>query len=68
MAPCGKQGQQNDESTMQSAIDHAAVHNTFNALSSRDQRCGSLEPRRRSNGGMQWRQCDRASCFGFLWS
>jgi transposase-like protein len=43
---------------------HAAVHNTFNLqrhLVSRDQRCGSFEPKRRANGGMRWRQCDRAS-------
>jgi hypothetical protein len=33
---------------------------TFNAISSRDQRCGSFEPRRRANGGMRWRQYDRA--------
>src|SRR5262245_41537583 len=39
---------------------------TFNAISSRDQRCGSFEPKRRANGGLQWRQCDRASCFGLL--
>src|ERR1700736_3388074 len=39
---------------------------TFNAISSRDQRCGSFEPKRRVNGGMRWRQCDRASCFGLL--
>jgi len=39
---------------------------TFNAISSRDQRCGSSEPKRRANGGMRWRQCDRASCFGLL--
>src|SRR5271165_4564416 len=47
---------------------HAAVHNTFNLqrISSRDQRCGSFEPKRRANGGMRWRQCDRASCFGLL--
>jgi hypothetical protein len=32
---------------------------TFNAI------CGSSEPKRRANGGMRWRQCDRASCFGF---
>jgi hypothetical protein len=38
----------------------------FNAISSRDQRCGSYEPKRRANGGMWWRQCDRASCFGLL--
>ena len=38
----------------------------FNAISSRDQRCGSFEPKRRANGGMRWRQCDRASCFGLL--
>src|SRR5437764_1915592 len=39
---------------------------TFNAISSRDQRCGSFEPKRRANGGMRWRQCDRASSLGFL--
>jgi transposase-like protein len=33
---------------------------TFNATWSRGQRCGSFAPRRRANGGMQWRQCDRA--------
>jgi hypothetical protein len=38
----------------------STTHSTFNAISSRDQRCGSFEPRRRANGGMQWRQCDRA--------
>ena len=38
----------------------------FNAISSRDQRCGSFEPKRRANGGMRWRQCDRASCVGLL--
>src|SRR5437763_8628983 len=44
---------------------HAAVHNTFNLqrhLVSRH-RCGSSEPKRRPNGGMRWRQCDRASSF-----
>src|SRR5438477_6916843 len=39
---------------------------TFNAISSRDRRCESSEPRRRANGGMQSRPCDRASCFGLL--
>ena len=39
---------------------------TFNAISSRDQRYGSFGPKRRANGGMQWRQCDRASRFGLL--
>ena len=41
---------------------YAVVHSTstFNAISSRDQRCGSFEPRRRANGGMRWRQYDRA--------
>src|SRR5262245_39785368 len=38
----------------------------FNAISSRDQRYGSFKPKRRVNGGMRWRQCDRASCFGLL--
>src|ERR1700720_4104932 len=38
----------------------------FNAISSRDQRCGSFEPKRRANGGMRWRQYDRASSFGLL--
>src|ERR1700739_2525838 len=38
----------------------------FNAISSRDQRCGSFEPKRRANGRMRWRQCDRASSLGFL--
>ena len=38
----------------------------FNAISSRAQRCESFEPKRRANGGMRWRQCDRASCFGLL--
>jgi transposase-like protein len=42
---------------------HAAVHNTF---FSRDQRCGSFEPKRRANGGMRSRQCDHPSCFGLL--
>jgi transposase-like protein len=34
---------------------------TFNAISSRDQRCEPSEPRRRANGGMQSRRCNRAS-------
>ena len=38
---------------------------TFNAISSRDRRCGSSELKRRANGGMRWPQCDRTSCFGF---
>src|SRR5260370_24929831 len=37
---------------------------TFNAISSPDRPCGSSEPRRRANGGMQSRPYDRASCFG----
>jgi hypothetical protein len=39
---------------------------TFNAISSRDRRCGPSELKRRANGGMRWLQCDRTSCFGFL--
>jgi len=39
---------------------------TFNDISSRDQRCGSSERRRRAHGGMQPRRCDCASRFGFL--
>ena len=33
---------------------------TFNAISSRDQRCGSFEPKRRANGGMP-RRCSVSS-------
>ncbi len=33
---------------------------TFNAISSRDQRCGPSEPRRPANGGMQSRRRSRA--------
>ncbi|MGA7865315.1 MAG: DDE-type integrase/transposase/recombinase, partial [Stellaceae bacterium] len=47
---------------------HAAVHNTFNLqrhLVSRST-LRSFGPKRRANGGMQWRQSDRASRFGLL--
>jgi MFS family permease len=39
---------------------------TFNAISSRDRRCGPSELRRRTNGGMQSRQRSRASCLGLF--
>jgi transposase-like protein len=42
------------------------IPSTFNAISSHDQRCGSSEPRRRANGGMQLPQCECAFCFEFL--
>src|SRR5882724_9917465 len=47
---------------------HATVHNTFNLQRhlSRARRSGSFEPRRRTNGGMRSRQCDRSSCFGLV--
>src|ERR1700745_4156496 len=44
----------------------STIPSIFNAISSRDQRCGSFEPKRRANGGMRWRQRDRASSLGFL--
>jgi putative transposase len=46
---------------------HAAVHNTFNLqrhLVSRST-LRIVGPKRRANGGMSWRQCDRASASGF---
>jgi hypothetical protein len=40
----------------------------FNAISSRDQRCASSEPRRRANGGKRPQRCDFASRLGLLLS
>ena len=41
---------------------------TFNAISSRDRRCGSSEPRRRANGGLPSQPRDRASGVGAVFA
>jgi hypothetical protein len=46
----------------------STIPSTFNAISSHDQRCGSSDPRRRANGGMQLPQRECAFCFEFLLS
>src|ERR1700731_3794757 len=48
------------------SMPRSTTPSTYNAISSPDRRCGSSEPRRRANGGMQARPRDRASCFGLL--